>query len=265
MIPPEWRLKAPEGIDDERSRAFATLLEERLGGIPIERVLVWHTDTVVESALAHLAELLDVDMVAHGVDQTRVLLEQAVERIKRRGTPSAVEETVAALGFETSTMVEHPVILRDGSIRRDGAHVHGYDGQWPVFQMFVDAGVPGVSFEDVARQVERNKRLVTRRGTTYALQSPGGADVLATDDGFVLALDAGTALAIEVLENIVLATDDGFALATDDGFALAMVNLGAPLIVGWHRSDGAAYAWATENLEVIVTDDGSPIVMLEAS
>jgi hypothetical protein len=193
-----------------------------------------------------------------------VLLERALERLLRRGTPSAVEETVAALGFETSVMVEHPTIRRDGSRRRDGSCVHGYDGQWPVFQMFVDAGVPDVAFEDIARQVDRTKRLVTRRGVTYALQPPGGADLLATDEGFALAFDSVNALAIEVVSSIALATDDGYSLATDDGYSLAAVNLGDALVVGWHRSGVAAYAWSTENLEVIVTNDGSPIVMLEA-
>lgn len=265
MIPADWRLSVPAGVDDPTTRALVQLAEERLGGVPIERVLVWHTDTVVEAALAHLAELLDIDMATHGVEQTRVLLEQAVDRLRRRGTPSAVEETLEALGLAGAVTEEDTELFRDGSIVRDGSHVHGYDGQWAVFWVKVEGTTAPVSYDTIARQVARTKRKVAHLGAVYAYADMGGADVLATETGEALAFDDGSVLAIEVEKEVALDAGDGAALDAGDGAALAVVALGAPRLVGWHRSGVSAFALATDELSVITTENGEPLIMLEAS
>lgn len=141
-LPDGWQLPLPGGIDAASTRALLALLEERFGALPIERVLVWHVASVVEDALPHLAEGLGIADLAFIDAPPREFIGQGVSLMRRRGTPAAVEDALAAIGYGAG-VVE---LEEDTRIRYDGRHKYsgrplnyGGDGRWVRWRVWLDA------------------------------------------------------------------------------------------------------------------------------
>lgn len=138
MIPPEWRLRPPDGVSDEITRQLLLLTEERLGGLPLERVLTWaieHQDPIV---LGHLATALGLDRLTWLAVDSAELLSQGIAFARQLGTPGAVEKALAALGH-TAWCHERTRLFCDGSIKADGTFVAGADRHWAMFWIVVAA------------------------------------------------------------------------------------------------------------------------------
>jgi len=164
----DWRLKVPPGIDSEVARGLVALLD-RWDTIGVEKVLVWHLPSVDESALPHLARSMGVDKVAFIGAPPRELLTRGVDLMRRRGTPAAMEEALAALGYEDVEIVEGGVRRYDGSWKYDGTYRHGADGHWAVFFVFVRD--PELYPGDVLRKYDGSWKYDGSRANTH------GADV----------------------------------------------------------------------------------------
>jgi hypothetical protein len=166
------KLTLPAGIDDATTRALLKVLE-RWDDLPIERVLVWMVDHVVESALPHIAEMLGVNGPEFAAGPPRAFLRKAIELRRRRGTVGALEEVLATLGYTSIEIKEGGDQQRyDGAIRYDGVHRYGSDTHWAIFLLYVDV-TTGLSADEVRklwdaawkwRPKSRHPRLVIRQG-----------------------------------------------------------------------------------------------------
>lgn len=132
MIPPEWRLRPPDGVSDEVTRNLLTLTEERLGAIPVDRALVWAIQQQPPEVLWHLADALGLRRLTWLSQDPSQLLSEGVAVARRLGTPKAVEEAVATLGID-AWCHEDTRLFCDGSIYADGAFVAGADRHWAMF------------------------------------------------------------------------------------------------------------------------------------
>ena len=143
MTPPEEsRLRLPGGVDGVATRALAALIEKRFGSLPVERVLVWHVESVVEDALPHLAEGLGIADLAFIGAPPRELIAKGVDLMRRRGTGGATEEALAAIGYDGSTVDIDEDTRRycDGSLIANGEpHNCGYDAEWIRYHVWIDA------------------------------------------------------------------------------------------------------------------------------
>lgn len=141
--------RPPAGVDDTFSRAFVRLLNARLDALPIERVLVWHLASVAEVALPHLAEGLGLDDLAWVSAPPREFIGRAVELLRRRGTPAAVEEAVALLGYAPASveLEERMARSRNGDLLHSGnPWNHGADFGPGVAWLWVDmAATPSIA------------------------------------------------------------------------------------------------------------------------
>lgn len=135
----KWRIKAPPGIDGDVARGLVSLLE-RWETIGVERVLVWHTPSVVEDALPHLATAMGVDKVAFIGGPPRELLKRGIDLMRRRGTPAAMQEAIEALGYTDVKIREGGHIYYDGSATHAGEpYRYGSDGHWAKFIVWATA------------------------------------------------------------------------------------------------------------------------------
>lgn len=137
----------PAGIDDESFRALAELLEARFGSIPIERVLVWHLDSVVAAALPELANAFGVNGPEFGAGPPRTFLRQAVALRRKRGTGGALRVVLAAIGHEDIELIERTsaTFLYDGTWKYDGTITYGGDSHWARYIVRIDvAEMPSV-------------------------------------------------------------------------------------------------------------------------
>lgn len=141
-LPAGWQLGLPAGIDAESTRALLALLEARFGALPVERVLVWHLASVVESALPHLADGLGITDLQFIDVPPRDFIAQGIDLMRRRGTAGAVESALAAIGYDASVveLEEDTRLYYDGSITYSGEpHNYGDDGEWIRWRAWIDA------------------------------------------------------------------------------------------------------------------------------
>ena len=162
-------LQIPPSIDDARSRALLRLAE-RLGAIDLVPLLVYRLDSVPDSALPYLAwqfdilsplwqmiappslsidaltnidALINIDTLAEGLPpgsggenrQTaiqRELLKAAIPLHRFRGTPWAIKNALATLGWPGATIV-------DGQAQWGGTGFPADQG-WAVFRVYINLG-----------------------------------------------------------------------------------------------------------------------------
>ncbi|ORC47102.1 phage tail protein I [Burkholderia sp. A27] len=94
---------------------------------------LWDADRCPAGWLPWLAWALAVDgwELAESEDAKRALIKGSLALHRRKGTPWAVREVIRRLGFGEVELVEGRLARRrDGSITRNGDHVHGRANAW---------------------------------------------------------------------------------------------------------------------------------------
>ncbi|QAY92567.1 phage tail protein [Pseudomonas sp. ACM7] len=137
----------PALAGDERFALLCELLNETLDGLDIDAMLVYLVDLVKPQLLPTLAEqfsLLDEAawMLAESEDAKRSLIKNSAQLHRYKGTPWAIREVIRLLGFGEVTLQEGlGNQVRDGSITRDGSHVHGDPSAWPLYRVFLERAI----------------------------------------------------------------------------------------------------------------------------
>lgn len=123
------------------------LLGESLAAVDLNAMLVYLVDLVKPTLLPVLADqfsMLDEAawLLAESADARRNLIKGAAELHRFKGTPWAVREVIRLLGFGEITIQEGlSGQVRDGTIRRDGGHVHGDPSSWPCYRVFLKRSI----------------------------------------------------------------------------------------------------------------------------
>ncbi len=226
------QLQIPPSVDDLRSQSLLTLIE-RLDALDLTPLLVYRLASAPDSALIFLAwqfdmldpqwqlaagasgesidaltaidTLTDIDTLLSSsgsagptdFDSWRALLQAAIPLHRVRGTPSAIRQALAALGWSDVGFME-------GQASWGGAAWPPSEG-WAVFRVIVKpaAGQP-VGEKDAARIVAAVNFFKPVRSRLDALlfQSPGIADSAPAPNDFTGAVDAVPAPADVILAAI---------------------------------------------------------------
>lgn len=137
----------PALAGDERFAMLCELLDETLDSVDINAMLVYLIDLVKPQLLPSLADqfsLLDEAAwaLAESVDAKRDLIRNSAQLHRYKGTPWAIREVIRLLGFGEVTIQEGlNNQVRDGSIIRDGNHVHGNPAAWPLYRVFLQHAI----------------------------------------------------------------------------------------------------------------------------
>ena len=137
----------PALAGDERFAMLCELLDETLDSVDINAMLVYLIDLVKPQLLPSLADqfsLLDEAAwaLAESVDAKRDLIRNSAQLHRYKGTPWAIREVIRLLGFGEVTIQEGlNNQVRDGSIIRDGNHVHGNPAAWPLYRVFLQRAI----------------------------------------------------------------------------------------------------------------------------
>lgn len=133
----------PALAGDERFALLTELLNESMAELDMNAMLVYLVDLVKPKLLPYLADqfsLLDEAawLLAESADARRNLVKNAAELHRYKGTPWAIREVIRLLGFGEITLQEGlSGQVRDGTILRDGSHVHGDPASWPCYRVFL--------------------------------------------------------------------------------------------------------------------------------
>lgn len=133
----------PALAGDERFVQLYELLDENLVDLDLNAMLVYLVDLVKPHLLPVLADqfsMLDEAawLLAESADARRNLIKSAAELHRYKGTPWAIREVIRLLGFGEVTIQEGlGNKVRDGSLTRDGYHVHGSPSAWPLYRVFL--------------------------------------------------------------------------------------------------------------------------------
>ncbi|MBA2929894.1 phage tail protein [Pseudomonas sp. CCUG 57209] len=132
---------------DERFALLLELLDEALGALDLNSMLVYLVDLVQPTLLPVLADqfsLLDEAawLLAESEEAKRNLIKNAAELHRYKGTPWAIREVIRLLGFGEVTIQEGlNNQIRNGSINRTGTHVHGDPSAWPLYRVFLKRAI----------------------------------------------------------------------------------------------------------------------------
>jgi hypothetical protein len=133
----------PALAGDKRFVQLCELLGETFDDLDINAMLVYLVDLVKPNLLPSLADqfsLLDEAawQLAESLDAKRNLIKNSAQLHRYKGTPWAIREVIRLLGFGEVTLQEGlNNQVRDGSITRDGNHVHGDPAAWPLYRIFL--------------------------------------------------------------------------------------------------------------------------------
>lgn len=123
------------------------LLDESLSEVDLDAMLVYLVDLVRPNLLPVLADqfsMLDEAawLLAESVDARRNLIKNAAELHRYKGTPWAIREVIRLLGFGEVRLQEGlGSQVHDGTILRDGSHVHGDPSSWPLYRVFLERSI----------------------------------------------------------------------------------------------------------------------------
>ncbi|APC14517.1 phage tail protein [Pseudomonas frederiksbergensis] len=133
----------PALAGDERFALLCELLDETLTDLDLNVMLVYLIDLVKTSLLPTLADqfsLLDEAawMLAESEEAKRNLIKSAAELHRFKGTPWAMREVIRLLGFGEVVLQEGlNNQVHNGSITRDGSHVHGAPSAWALYRVYL--------------------------------------------------------------------------------------------------------------------------------
>jgi len=134
----------PALAGDERFALLCELLNESLEGVDSNAMLVYLVDLLKPQLLPYLADqfsLLDEAAwaLAESADAKRDLIKNSAQLHRYKGTPWAIREVIRLLGFGEVVIQEGlNNQVRDGTISRDGNHVHGDPSAWPLYRVFLE-------------------------------------------------------------------------------------------------------------------------------
>ena len=114
---------------DRRMVLLEQLFAERLTGLDLSVLLVNLVDKVEASALAWLGKQFSLfgDGWELAKDETahRELIKTAIEIHRYKGTPWAIRQALAVLGFSDAVLIEHSGYRsHDGGFRHDGSDIY---------------------------------------------------------------------------------------------------------------------------------------------
>lgn len=133
----------PALAGDERFALLGELLGESMAELDMNAMLVYLVDLLKPSLLPFLADqfsLLDEAawLLAESADARRNLIKSSADLHRYKGTPWAIREVIRLLGFGEITLQEGlSGQIRNGTIHRDGSHVHGDPTSWPCYRVFL--------------------------------------------------------------------------------------------------------------------------------
>lgn len=222
MSEPGWRLKLPAGVDTPEGRAVLAVLE-RFDAIPVERVLVWHVNTTVPDALAHLAEALGLTRIDFTAGPPRALLKQGVAIARKSGTAWAVRQALYGLGYDAETveLQERYRIRYDGSIKYDGLHRYGADSGVFHFMVILDVEPGAVPTLDQLREMWSVVEEVKRQALLFNVSVRVGGElrIVYHSTPTVPVPDAPAAPAPELLTTTPVTEDGGSSTWSGIDFA----------------------------------------------
>ena len=111
-------------------------------------------DTCPAPLLPWLAWARSVDWweLAESEDQQRALISASFRLHQRKGTPWAIKEALAVLGFGDSTIIERATGRRyDGTLAYNGNEPHGDPSQWAVYRVILARPVTTVQANRIRR------------------------------------------------------------------------------------------------------------------
>ncbi|MFG0835504.1 phage tail protein I [Aeromonas bivalvium] len=111
-------------------------------------------DTCPAPLLPWLAWARSVDWweLAESEDQRRALISASFRLHQRKGTPWAIKEALAVLGFGDSTIIERATGRRyDGTLAYNGNEPHGDPTQWAVYRVILARPVTTVQANRIRR------------------------------------------------------------------------------------------------------------------
>lgn len=133
----------PALAGDERFKLLLEMLGDALDELDLNAMLVYLVDLVKPALLPVLADqfsLLDEAawLLAESEDAKRNLIKNSAELHRYKGTPWAMREVIRLLGFGEVILQEGlNNQIRNGSISRNGTHVHGDPSAWPLYRVFL--------------------------------------------------------------------------------------------------------------------------------
>lgn len=152
---PDSRL-LPSSIKDERSLAILALVD-RLAGLSTGLLGIYDMDTAPAAALDQLAAQLQVLGVrgwalATSEAEKRALLKNAIALHRKTGTPWAIKQALATVGWGGGVLEERlgGIHYYNGAIQYDGSFPYGGGNLWAMFRVQFDLGDRGLASGDVA-------------------------------------------------------------------------------------------------------------------
>jgi P2-related tail formation protein len=132
------------GIEKEHLKIWDELFAVRFAALEVEKLLIYHIDTVDAKALPFLAEQFNVTGLkgwnaAKTEQDRRNLIKRAIELKRYQGTPFAIIRAMKSVGYLDAEVLEGTVALYNGLFRHDGNITHG-GGSWAQFAVIVDIG-----------------------------------------------------------------------------------------------------------------------------
>jgi len=112
-------------------------LTERFGALAVPKVVVWHLGSADSAVLAHIAATLGLGAVDLSSGDPLVVLRDAVNVLRRRGTEYALRRALTALGLGEVSFVVEPSWTHDGSFLHDGLYQYGA-AHWAVVIATID-------------------------------------------------------------------------------------------------------------------------------
>jgi hypothetical protein len=127
---------------------------DRLLALDLAALDVYDIDNVPESALYDLADQFNVLgyrgwLLATTDAQRRALIKNSIVLNKTAGTPFAVKQALASVGYPDTIIIENPGLRYDGSATHDGTQIYSGDsrGQFIVILDPVRASVAAGEIE----------------------------------------------------------------------------------------------------------------------
>lgn len=119
--------------------AYDNVAAKRWANIDVRLLLVSNFATVSPKLLPIYAEFYNIASFVKGEAQTRAFLDRVIALYRKKGTPWAMEQALAALGYPDITIIEggqSATIYYDATINYDGQYQYG-GGNWATFRVIV--------------------------------------------------------------------------------------------------------------------------------
>lgn len=172
----------PSPLQQPHIKAFDTVAEARMAGLPLENILVYIVDTAPESVLPFLAEQFDILGVkgykyATTVAQKRAAIKNAIELHRFKGTPYAIGRALQNVGL-TVSRIEEGVGQRtqyNSVYTYNGSRTYGSLGHWAYFRVYVDTANNGtVSATQFSEAIEIINEFKNVRSHLYDITVESG-------------------------------------------------------------------------------------------